>query len=96
MKKVLTSKELAIENLEMIVGYMKDKKAGPNSYLEHYADMIEMELRRLKWIFYAIGFLFAIATAGAVDGDASILTVALCSIVGIISFIIGFLTTEKE
>ena len=47
-------------------------------------------------LFYAIGFLFAIATAGAVDGDASILTVALCSIVGIMSFIIGFLTTEKE
>lgn len=47
-------------------------------------------------LFYAIGFLFAIAAAGAVDGDASILTVAFCSIVSIISFIIGLLTTEKE
>ena len=42
---LLTNEELAIENLEMIVRYMKDKK---DKTLDHYADMIEMQLRRLK------------------------------------------------
>lgn len=45
MKKVLTNEELAIENLTRIVGYMKDKK---DTTLDHYADMIEMQIRRLK------------------------------------------------
>ena len=48
LKKVLTNRELAIEQLEIIVGWMRDKTAGPNSYLNHYADMIEMQIRRLK------------------------------------------------
>ena len=48
LKKVLTNRELAIEQLEIIVSWMRDKKAGPNSYLNHYADMIEMQIKRLK------------------------------------------------
>ena len=48
LKKVLTNKELAVEQLETIVGWMRDKTAGPNSYLNHYADMIEWQIRRLK------------------------------------------------
>ena len=48
LKKVKTNKDLAIEQLETIVGWMRDKKAGPNSYLEHYADMIELQIRWLK------------------------------------------------
>ena len=48
LKKVLTNRELAIEQLETIVGWMRDKTAGPNSYLNHYADMIEMQIKRLK------------------------------------------------
>jgi len=42
---LLTNEELAIENLEMIVRYMKDKK---DTTLDHYADMIEWQIRRLK------------------------------------------------
>ena len=38
LKRVKTNKDLAIEQLETIVAWMRDKKAGPNSYLEHYAD----------------------------------------------------------
>lgn len=48
LKKVKTNKELAIEQLETIVGWMRNKKAGPNSYLNHYADMIESQIRWLK------------------------------------------------
>ena len=48
LKKVKTNKDLAIEQLETIVGWMRDKKAGPNSYIEHYADMIESQIRLLK------------------------------------------------
>ena len=42
---LLTNEELAIENLEMIVRYMKDKK---DTTLDLYADMIEWQIRRLK------------------------------------------------
>ena len=48
LKKVKTNKDLAIEQLETIVGWMRDKKAGPNSYIEHYADMIELQIKWLK------------------------------------------------
>ena len=48
LKKVKTNRDLAVEQLETIVGWMRDKKAGPNSYLEHYADMIELQIRWLK------------------------------------------------
>ena len=48
LKKVLTNRELAVEQLETIVGWMRDKTAGPNSYLNHYSDMIEMQIKRLK------------------------------------------------
>ena len=48
LKEVKTNKDLAIEQLETIVGWMRDKKAGPNSYIEHYADMIELQIRWLK------------------------------------------------
>ena len=48
LKQVKTNKELAIEQLETIVGWMRNKKTGPNSYLNHYADMIESQIRWLK------------------------------------------------
>ena len=48
LKEVKTNKELAVEQLETIVGWMRDKTAGPNSYLNHYADMIESQIRWLK------------------------------------------------
>ena len=48
LKKVLTNRELAVEQLETIVGWMRDKTAGPNSYLDHYASMIESQIRWLK------------------------------------------------
>ena len=48
LKEVKTNRELAVEQLETIVGWMRDKTAGPNSYLEHYADMIELQIRWLK------------------------------------------------
>ena len=48
LKNVKTNKDLAIEQLETIVAWMRDKKAGPNSYLEHYADMIELQIQWLK------------------------------------------------
>ena len=48
LKEVKTNKDLAIEKLETIVGWMRDKKAGPNSYLDHYASMIESQIRWLK------------------------------------------------
>jgi hypothetical protein len=48
LKKVKTNKDLAIEQLETIVAWMRDKKEGPNSYLEHYADMIELQIQWLK------------------------------------------------
>ena len=48
LKRVKTNKDLAVEQLETIVAWMRDKKAGPNSYLEHYADMIELQIRWLK------------------------------------------------
>ena len=48
LKKVKTNRDLAVEQLETIVGWMRDKTAGPNSYLEYYADMIELQIRWLK------------------------------------------------
>ena len=48
LKKVLSNRELAIEQLELIVEWMRDKNMGTHSYLDHYADMIEMQIRRLK------------------------------------------------
>ena len=48
LKRVKTNKDLAVEQLETIVGWMRDKKAGPNSYIEHYADMIELQIQWLK------------------------------------------------
>ena len=48
LKRVKTNRDLAVEQLETIVGWMRDKKAGPNSYIEHYADMIELQIRWLK------------------------------------------------
>ena len=48
LKEVKTNKELAVEQLETIVGWMRDKTAGPNSYLNHYADLIESQIRWLK------------------------------------------------
>ena len=48
LKKVKTNRDLAVEQLETIVGWMRDKTAGPNSYLEHYTDMIELQIRWLK------------------------------------------------
>ena len=48
LKEVKTNKDLAVEQLETIVGWMRDKTAGPNSYLNHYADMIESQIRWLK------------------------------------------------
>ena len=48
LKNVKTNKDLAIEQLETIVTWMRDKKEGPNSYLEHYADMIELQIQWLK------------------------------------------------
>ena len=48
LKEVKTNKDLAIEQLETIVGWMRDKKAGPNSYLDHYANMIDSQIRWLK------------------------------------------------
>ena len=48
LKRVKTNKDLAVEQLETIVGWMRDKKAGPNSYIEHYADMIELQIKWLK------------------------------------------------
>ena len=48
LKKVKTNRDLAVEQLETIVGWMRDKKAGPNSYIEHYADMIELQIQWLK------------------------------------------------
>ena len=32
LKKVKTNRDLAVEQLETIVGWMRDKTAGPNSY----------------------------------------------------------------
>jgi len=48
LKEVKTNRDLAVEQLETIVGWMRDKTAGPNSYLNHYADMIESQIRWLK------------------------------------------------
>ena len=48
LKEVKTNKELAVEQLETIVGWVRDKTAGPNSYLNHYADLIESQIRWLK------------------------------------------------
>ena len=48
LKKVKTNRDLAVEQLETIVGWMRDKTAGPNSYLNHYGDLIESQIRWLK------------------------------------------------
>jgi len=48
LKEVKTNRDLAVEQLETIVGWMRDKTAGPNSYLNHYADLIESQIRWLK------------------------------------------------
>ena len=45
MPKLYTNKQMAVQNLELIVRYMKDKK---DTTLDHYADMIEWQIRRLK------------------------------------------------
>ena len=45
MPELYTNKQMAVQNLEIIVGYMKDKK---DTTLDHYADMIEWQIRRLK------------------------------------------------
>ena len=45
MPELYTNKQMAVQNLEIIVGYMKDKK---DTTLSHYADMIEWQIRRLK------------------------------------------------
>ena len=45
MPELYTNKQMAVQNLEIIVGYMKDKK---DKTLDHYAGMIEWQIRRLK------------------------------------------------
>ena len=54
MPELYTNKQMAVQNLEIIVGYMKDKK---DTTLSHYADMIEWQIRRLKnsndcWLYF--------------------------------------------
>ena len=54
MPELYTNKQMAVQNLEIIVGYMKDKK---DTTLNHYADMIEWQIRRLKnyndcWLYF--------------------------------------------
>ena len=54
MPELYTNKQMAVQNLEIIVGYMKDKK---DTTLDHYANMIEWQIRRLKnyddcWLFF--------------------------------------------
>ena len=57
LKEVKTNKELAIENIETIIQYMKNKCSNTSAYnvsdqskswIIHYAGMIESELNRLK------------------------------------------------
>ena len=57
LKEVKTNKELAIENIETIIQYMKNKCSNQSNYnvsdqskswILHYADMIEMQIKRLK------------------------------------------------
>ena len=48
LKKVKTNRDLAVEQLETIVEWMRDKNMGTHSYLDHYADMIELQIRWLK------------------------------------------------
>lgn len=57
LKEVKTNKELAIENIETIIQYMKNKCSSQSSYnvsdqskswLIHYAEMIEKEVNKLK------------------------------------------------
>ena len=54
MPDLYTNKQMAVQNLELIVRYMKDKK---DTTLDHYADMIEWQIRRLKnyndcWLYF--------------------------------------------
>ena len=54
LHQIMTNKQMAVQNLEIIVGYMKDKK---DKNLDHYANMIEWQIRRLKkykdcWLNY--------------------------------------------
>ena len=54
MPELYTNKQMAVQNLEIIVGYMKDKK---DTTLDHYASMIEWQIRRLKnyndcWLYF--------------------------------------------
>mgnify|MGYP003122516386 FL=1 len=57
LKEVKTNKELAIENIETIIQYMKNKCSNKSAYnvsdqskswLMHYAEMIEKEVNKLK------------------------------------------------
>ena len=57
LKEVKTNKELAIENIETIVKYMRNKCSNQSTYnvsnqskswLMHYAEMIEIEVNKLK------------------------------------------------
>ena len=52
LKRVKTNKDLAVEQLETIIGWMREKDGcpycGDRPYLEHYASMIESQLRWLK------------------------------------------------
>jgi len=45
MPELYTNKQMAVQNLEQIVKWMEDKK---DKTLDHYADMIEMQIKRLK------------------------------------------------
>ena len=45
MPDLYTNKQMAVQNLEQIVEWMEDKK---DKTLDHYADMIKWQIRRLK------------------------------------------------
>ena len=45
MPELYTNKQMAVQNLEQIVEWMEDKK---DKTLDHYADMIKWQIRRLK------------------------------------------------
>ena len=56
MPELYTNKQMAVQNLEQIVEWMEDKK---DKTLDHYADMIKWQIRRLKnykdcWLNYNI------------------------------------------
>ena len=45
MPELYTNKQMAVQSLEQIVEWMEDKK---DKNLDHYADMIKWQIRRLK------------------------------------------------